>query len=72
MNLKNGIYLLLIFWAALLPISCSDNGEIVTNIDSDNGKVHLNVGVYLPGASPSETRAFGNENYTRISKNSPE
>ena len=64
MNLKNRIYLLLMLLATFLPISCSDNNDIVTNPSSDDDKIHLNIGVYLPGASSSETRAFGNENYT--------
>ena len=56
---RYNIYLLLMLLALFFPTSCSDDGSIATPSFNGGGKVHFTIGVSLPGASISESRAFG-------------
>lgn len=61
MKIQNYIYTLLVLLVALLPVGCTDENEIFSEAKGD--KVLCTFKVTLPGASETETRAFGN-NYT--------
>ena len=64
MKFRAYIYRLLVLLVILLSTSCSHNEDIQVTPDSDTDKVHFTIGVSLPGASTTDSRAFGGEGNT--------
>ena len=64
MNFIANTYRLFVLLAILLATSCSHNEELQVVPDSNADKVHFTIGVSLPGASTTDSRAFGGEGNT--------
>ena len=62
MNFIANTYRLFVLLAILLATSCSHNEELQVVPDSNADKVHFTIGVSLPGASTTDSRAFGGGN----------
>ncbi len=60
MRIRNNLYMLLCLLVMfLLPTGCSNNAEVLSEMDKDDDKIHLNIGVRLPGVSKADSRGFG-------------